>query len=112
MAVVVEERVCGLRPFQDDIRSVEAVKGEETAVEPLALPLQHAYGDLDAGLTDALDATSLHLRKRVYTAHHHTLHAFPDNQIATGRSLAIVGTGLQTHIDSSLCKQMLVFLAY
>ena len=112
LEMVVEVAVGRLRPLQDDVRTVLAVIGEETAVQPLALCLQHAYRHVDAGILQSLYATPLHLTERVDAAHHDAAHAPAHNEVGTGRGLAVMRAGLQRHIEGGILQQRLVVGVY
>ena len=97
--MVVNETIGRLCPLQDDVRAVFRVVGEEASVQPLALLLQYAYSNLDAGLTNLLYAASLHFGKRVYATYNHPFDCLANDEVSARRRLAIVGTRLQGHID-------------
>jgi hypothetical protein len=99
MAVVVDEAVGRLCPLQDNVGAVEAVEGEETAVQGLALVFEHTHGHVDAGIAQFLDAAALHFGKLVNAAYNHTAHALADNEVGAGRGLAIVGTGFEADVE-------------
>src|SRR5574344_2383511 len=88
--VVINKSVDRLCPFQNDVRAVVCVIGDELTVEGKAFLLQHSHGDFDAGITQLLDAASLHLGKRVDAANHHSSDAFADNQVGAWRSAAVM----------------------
>ena len=46
--VVVDESIGGLCPFEDNVRTVLTMIGEETAVQPLAFLFEYADSDIDA----------------------------------------------------------------
>jgi len=110
--VVVDKAIGRLRPLQDDVGPVQAVEGEEAAVQRPALGLEHAHADVDARIAQLLDAAALHLCKLVDAAHNHAAHAFLDNQVGAGRRLAVVGAGLQRDVDGGLAEQLLVGRAH
>ena len=106
--MVIDKTVGRLCPFQDDVGPLFTVIGEKPAVQLLTFLLEHTYLHLDTRLTQLPDATTLHFREFIDTAHHHTLHTFLDDQIGTGGRLPVVGTGLQTHVESSFLQQQLI----
>ena len=81
---------------------------EETLVQLLALRFEHPHGDLDAGGTQLGHTAPLHLGKGVDTTHHTTADTLAHDQVGTGRGLAVVGTGFETHIDGGLGQQCLI----
>ena len=91
-AVVVNQSVGRLCPFQDDVRPVLAVEGEEATVQFAALLFEHANLHLDTCLPQFADAAALHLGKLVDAAHDDAAHTFLNNQVGTRGRLAVVRT--------------------
>ena len=108
LEVLVNETVSRPCPLQDDVRAVLTVEREEASVEPLALLFQDAYRDLDACIAQLTDATALHLAERVDTPHDTAPDTLTDNQVGTGRRLAVMGAGLQRDVDGCLLQQRLI----
>ena len=86
--------------------------GEETAVQPHTLLLQNADGDINTGLAKHLNTSALNLGKRINTSYYNTANTLTDNQLSTWGCLAIMGTRLQTDIDSRITQQNLILWSY
>ena len=78
------------------------IEGDETLVQFEAFCLQNTYCYLDSCLTNLLDATSLHLGKRIHAATDTSLHAFSYDKVGARRRLAIMRTGFETYIDGGI----------
>lgn len=112
LEMVIDKSVGRLRPFQDDIRPMLSMECEETAVQGLTLCFAHTNLYLDACFLEFLDASSLHLGKLIDAANDHTPDPFLDDQVGTGRCLAIVGARLQRDVHRGSRQQGLVLWAY
>ena len=99
---VVKKAICGLRPFQDDVRTLMGVEGDEALVEFETFRLQNAYCYFDACLANLADAAALNLGKGIYAAADASLYSFSYYQIGARRRLAVMRAGFETHIDGSL----------
>jgi len=106
--MVVDKAIGRLGPFQDDIRTLLSMVGEESAVQSLTLSLEHTHFHLDACLAQLLDTTPLDLGKLIDTTNNYPLHTFLYDQISTRRCLAIMRTRLQADVDRSLRQQFLI----
>lgn len=60
---VVKKAIRGLRPFQDDVRTLMGVKGDEALVEFETFRLQNAYSYFNACLANLADTAALNLGK-------------------------------------------------
>ena len=89
-AVVVDEGVCRLCPFQQYVRALVGVERDESAVEAQTVCLEHTHRDVDASVAQTGNAAALHLSKGVYASHHDTLHALAHDEVGTWRRLAVV----------------------
>ena len=69
---------------------MQSIERDETAVQGQAFLLHDAHNDLNTGVAHALNATSLHLGKRVYTTADASLYALADDEICTGWRLAVM----------------------
>ena len=98
-AHIIHKAVCRLCPFEDDIWPMLLVQTKEAFVQFAACSLFHANSHLYACIAELLHTSACHLRIRVKTSYHHTPNAFADNQVSAWRSLAIVRTGLERHIE-------------
>jgi hypothetical protein len=110
--MVVDETIGCLCPFEYDIRPLFPMECKETTVKSLALCFENTYLDLNACILEFLDASSLHFCKFIDATHDDTPDSLLDDQIGTGRCLAIVGTRFQRDIHRGSWQQSLVFLSY
>lgn len=99
---VVKKAIRGLRPFQDDVRTLMGVKGDEALVEFETFRLQNAYSYFNACLANLADTAALNLGKGIYAAANASLYSFSYYQIGARRRLAVMRAGFETHIDGSL----------
>ena len=99
---VVKKTIRGLRPFQDDVRALMGVEGNEALVEFETFRLQNAYCYLDSRLANFPDAAPLNLSKGIYTATYASLYSFSYYQIGARRRLAVMRAGFEAHIDGGL----------
>ena len=97
-SMIVEKTIGCLRPFQNDIRTMLAMKREKTTVEPQTFPLEHTYRYLYSCVTKFLNTTSLHFGKRIHTANDHPAHLLAYNQIGTWRRLSVMRTRFEIYI--------------
>lgn len=88
------------------------VISDEPFVQLQAFLFQYTYRHVNAGLTEPLHATPLYLGKRVDAAADYTAHAFADNQVGTGRCLAVMGTRLEADIHRCFVQQSLVLFPH
>ena len=91
---------------------MQAVEGEEAAVQRAALGFEHAHGDADAGVLQFLDAAALHLSKLVDAAYDDPPDALADDEVGAGGRLAVVGAGFERDVHRGLMKQRLVLRAH
>ena len=106
---MVEKAVGRLRPFQEDIRPAMLMKGEETAVQLAAVGLEHAHPHVDTGVAQLPNAPALHLRKGIDATHDDARHTLAEDEVGTGRRLALMRAGLETHVERGLRQQDFVF---
>ena len=85
---------------------------EETTVQGLAFIFQDSNLNLDARIAELLYSTPLNLSELIYTTDNHPPHTFLYNKVGTGRSLTIVRTWLERHIDGRLSQQSLILSTY
>ena len=83
----------------DDIRPAAGHRSNEPPVQLTALRLKQPDINPDTGLTQNLYPLPCHLQKRIHHSHHHPLYPGRNQGIGAGRGLAMVATGLQSHID-------------
>ena len=99
---VVKKTIRGLRPFQDDVRALMGVEGDEALVEFETFRFENAYCYFDACFANFPDAAPLNLGKGIYAAANASLYSFSYYQIGARRRLAVMRAGLEAHIDGSL----------
>lgn len=104
-AQAVYEAVGRLGPLQGDVRTVSGVKGDEAFYQPEALLLQHAYHDFASGFAQLLYASSVDTGKRVATSDDNAGNLLFDDEVGTGRCLAVMGTGFQTDVDGGTAQE-------
>ena len=102
LKIIIQKAIRRLRPFQDDVWSLMGIEGDETLVQFEAFRLQNTHRYFNASLTNLLDATSLHLGKRIHAATDASLHTFSYDKVGTRRRLAIMRTGFETYIDGGI----------
>jgi len=112
LEVVVNKSVGRLRPLQDDIGPMFGVVSKEAPVQPLAFLRQHTHGNLYTSLSQHIHPPAVYFGKGIDTTYYHPPYTFFDNQFRTGRSLPVVSTGFQRHVDSSVAQQVLVLVAH
>lgn len=88
--LVIDKTIRRLRPFQDDIGAFFPMKCEETTVEGFAFFFKNTHLNLNAGILEFLDATTLHLGEFIDATYDYPSHTFPDDQVGTWGRLAIV----------------------
>ena len=112
LAVIVDEAIGRLRPFQNDIGAVFTMECEETTIQRLTCLFEHTHLDLDTCLAELTDASTLNFSEFIDASHHHTAHTFSDNQVGTRGCLTIMRTGFERHIDGGLAQQCLILRAH
>lgn len=112
LPMVINKAIPCLGPFQQDIRTMLLMESEKALVQCLAFFFQHSNGNFNTSLTDFLNATPLHLGKRIYTAHHTTLHTFIYNKVTARRRFSVVCTRFQRHVDGGILQQWFIFGPY
>ena len=101
-AHAVEITICSFRPFQRDVRAMLLLQTYETLIEFAALCGKYTYGDLDARITEYLNAASCHLGVGVRAANDYAFDAFLHYQVGTRGSLSVVAAGLKTDIKRAV----------
>ena len=99
---VVKKAIRRLRPFQDDVRALMGVEGDEALVEFETFRFENAYCYFDACLANLADTAALNLGKRINAAADASLYSFSYYQIGARRRLALMRAGFEAHIDGSL----------
>ena len=102
LIIIIQKAIRRLRPFQDDVWSLMGIEGDESLVQFEAFRLQNTHRYFNACLTNLLDATPLHLGKRIHAAADASLHTFSYDKVGTRRRLAIMRTGFETYIDGGI----------
>jgi hypothetical protein len=98
----VKKAIRSLRPFQDDVRTLMSIEGDEALVEFETFRFENAYCYFDACLANLADTAALNLGKGIYAAANASLYSFSYYQIGARRRLAVMRAGFETHIDGSL----------
>ena len=99
---VVKKAIRGLRPFQDDVRALMGVEGDEALVEFETFRFENTYCYFDACLANLADTAPLNLGKGINAAADASLYTFSYYQIGARRRLAVMRAGFEAHIDGSL----------
>ena len=84
------------------------MEGKEAAVQAAALVLQNAYRNFYTRLTQFPDAQAADFGKGINAADHYARNTLLDDEVGTGRRLAVVGAGLQAYVEGALPEQRLV----
>ena len=105
---IIEIPVCRLTPFQQDIRTLKSIEGEETLIESFALLLKNPHLNINTGIFQFSYSVAVHFCKGVYASHNSPFHTFLYYKVSTWRCLAIVGAGFKTYIYRSLRQEMFV----
>ena len=107
--MVVDKAVGGLRPLHDYVRTLLALKHNETAIKCQTRFFEYPHNHLDTCLAQLFDASPLHFGKGVDASHHHTRHAFADDKVGTGGRFAVMRTGFETYIKRGVGQKRFVF---
>lgn len=81
-----------------------AMEIHKASVQTNTLLLQDAHTHFYPCITKFLDAQAIDLGKGVLTAHHHPRYLLLHDEVGTRRSLAVVSTGFQAHVYSTLLE--------
>lgn len=81
---------------------------KESTVESLAFLLQNPDGDINACFPQLQYPSPVYLVETIPTSDDYARNLLFDDKVGTRRSLPIVGTGFQAHIDGGLAEQVFV----
>ena len=110
--MTIYEAISRFSPFQRDKRTMLPMISHKAFVQLFTLSFQHPHRHFHASVPKFLYATTLHLRKWVFTPYHTTLEILTYQQVGTRRCFAIMTARFQTHIDGAFLQQMLILFPH
>lgn len=100
-----------LSPFQGNPGTVLLMEGEEASVQLTAFLFQYPYDDLATGIAEFLYAQSVHQGKRVGASYDDAWYTAANDEVGTGRGLALMGTRFQADVDGATAEEFFVLYA-
>jgi len=112
MIQIADASIGGLGPFENNIRPVMLVKSKESFVQVGGGLFQYAQGDVDTGGLQFFDALAIDLYKGIAATDDDPGYAVAYDEVGAWGCFAMMGTGLQGHVQGRLGDEVPVGLCH